>query len=243
MSAGMNVHVLNVAFCCLLPQGQFRPNQQDVGSGQSRGSAGQDHRGPNQMKRYGFLNRRCPHRCCAGARSIRCWRTTRRSIYWPRRSPTPRPIRSSIVGQQAERIDWDDASHFDEFLEKVRRIQPAAFVPFASMLFLLQRRAVLAQRAHRLAAGPDRPRARRRGAGHAAADESGRSLDAGHRARGAQRHQLDAQGRNPRRIPAAARARGGGAGGARDRPRRARCAGARIRATSSAASGSACPSR
>ena len=62
MSAGMNVHVLNVAFCCLLPQGQFRPNQQDVGSGQSRGSAGQDHRGPNQMKRYGFLNRRCPHR-------------------------------------------------------------------------------------------------------------------------------------------------------------------------------------
>jgi hypothetical protein len=37
MSAGMNVHVLNVAFCPL-PQGQFRLNQQDVAP-DNRGAA------------------------------------------------------------------------------------------------------------------------------------------------------------------------------------------------------------
>jgi len=37
----------------------------------------------------------------------------------------------------AERIDWDDRSRFDAFLEKVRQIQPRAFVPFASMFCFL----------------------------------------------------------------------------------------------------------
>jgi hypothetical protein len=37
----------------------------------------------------------------------------------------------------AERVDWDDRSRFDGFLEKVRRIGPRAFVPFASMFSFL----------------------------------------------------------------------------------------------------------
>lgn len=37
----------------------------------------------------------------------------------------------------AERVDWDDASRFDGFLEKVRQIAPAAFAPFASMFCFL----------------------------------------------------------------------------------------------------------
>ena len=36
-----------------------------------------------------------------------------------------------------ERVDWDDRSRFDGFLEKVRRIGPQAFVPFASMFGFL----------------------------------------------------------------------------------------------------------
>jgi UDP-MurNAc hydroxylase len=36
-----------------------------------------------------------------------------------------------------ERVDWDDASRFDAFLDKVRRIGPQAFVPFASMFCFL----------------------------------------------------------------------------------------------------------
>jgi len=36
-----------------------------------------------------------------------------------------------------ERPDWDDAQRFDEFLEKVRRLSPRAFVPFASMFCFL----------------------------------------------------------------------------------------------------------
>jgi L-ascorbate metabolism protein UlaG (beta-lactamase superfamily) len=37
----------------------------------------------------------------------------------------------------ADRIDWDDRSRFDGFLERVRQIAPAAFVPFASMFCFL----------------------------------------------------------------------------------------------------------
>ena len=36
-----------------------------------------------------------------------------------------------------ERVDWDDRARFDGFLEKVRRIGPDAFVPFASMFAFL----------------------------------------------------------------------------------------------------------
>jgi Beta-lactamase superfamily domain len=36
-----------------------------------------------------------------------------------------------------ERADWDDASRFDGFLDKVRRVSPRAFVPFASMFCFL----------------------------------------------------------------------------------------------------------
>ena len=36
-----------------------------------------------------------------------------------------------------ERVDWDDRARFDGFLEKVRRIAPDAFVPFASMFAFL----------------------------------------------------------------------------------------------------------
>ena len=37
----------------------------------------------------------------------------------------------------AERADWDDRSRFDAFLDKVRLIEPRAFVPFASMFCFL----------------------------------------------------------------------------------------------------------
>jgi UDP-MurNAc hydroxylase len=37
----------------------------------------------------------------------------------------------------AELPDWDDRSRFDAFLDKVRRIDPRAFVPFASMFCFL----------------------------------------------------------------------------------------------------------
>jgi hypothetical protein len=37
----------------------------------------------------------------------------------------------------SERADWDDRSRFDGFLDKVKRIQPRAFVPFASMFCFL----------------------------------------------------------------------------------------------------------
>ncbi len=36
-----------------------------------------------------------------------------------------------------ERVDWDDRSRFDAFLEKVRQVGPRAFVPFASMFGFL----------------------------------------------------------------------------------------------------------
>ena len=37
----------------------------------------------------------------------------------------------------AERVDWDDQARFDGFLDKVRLIEPRAFVPFASMFCFL----------------------------------------------------------------------------------------------------------